>query len=515
MMRVWPWRGLRPTDRAAGLSFRQSFCAMLGISLVMMLSSLDQTIIGNALPSMVAELDGFEYYAWIATSYMLCSMIAIPVFGRLGDYFGRKPFVLAATLTFTLASAGCAMATTMGGLVVGRALQGIGGGMIIGSAFASIPELFPDTKRRLRWQIMLSMVSSVANAAGPVLGGVLTSAFGWRSIFLINLPLGALALVWAWRFIPYYTPVHGRKIRVDWAGAGLTVTTLVGLQLFVDRLPEADSLWLPLLGGLTLASGLMLYRCERNAQDPLLPPHLFGTDSLRRLFGLAILMGAMMYVLLFYLPLLFQGGYGYSPKDAGLLVTPLALLMTFGAIVNGRIVTRLKHPNLLLYFGIGALTLCSLGFAMAGAGASFGHLIALSVLGGMGLGFTMLNLTVFTQSLAPAEYLGIATAMQKSLRLVGGMLGAAAMATLLSWLYARRVSGLFEALHHTEAAAYFRNPQVLVPGTQQGAAPYPAFMFEQARAQLRETLATGLWLLAAAGGCSLFILRKLPRIKLQ
>lgn len=515
MNTVLSWFGLTQADRREQLGIWPAFAAMMGVSLSMMLSSLDQTIVGNALPTMVAELNGFDLYAWVATSYMLCSMIAIPVFGRLGDYFGRKPFILAAIFTFTAASVVCAMVDSMWGLVLGRALQGIGGGMIIGSAFACIPELFPDTRRRLRWQIMLSTISSVANATGPVLGGVLTDQFGWRSIFLINVPLGALALFWACRFIPFYRPSHGRKIRVDWTGAALVVIFLVALQTFVDLMPLGRHGQLAAVGALTLAAGVLLYRCEKRATDALLPPRLFlETESLRRLFCLAILAGALMYVLLFYLPLLFQGGYGYSPREAGILVTPLALLMTIGAIVNGRIVIRLRHPNLLLFFGLGALTLSTAGFAIAGPHASFGHLLGLAILGGMGLGFSMLNLTLFTQSLSPHEFLGIATAMQKSLRLVGGMIGAAVMATLLSWLYSAQVAHDFAILNQPEAAAYFSNPQSLIPGADHALGRYSTETVELARAALRRSLSVGLFIMTGVGAWALYMLRKVPAIKL-
>src|SRR5471030_2235660 len=198
------------------LSFKQALLAMLGISLVLMLSALDQTVIGNALPSIVAELKGFELYAWVATGYMLASIVTIPVFGRLGDYYGRKPFVLAATVIFTLASVVCAVASDMLWLVIGRVLQGVGGGMLIGTAFACIPELFPDTRQRLRWQMLLSALFSVVNAIGPGLGGYLTGAFGWRSVFYLNLPLGCLALLIAWRFLPWYRPQQRSGIRLDW-----------------------------------------------------------------------------------------------------------------------------------------------------------------------------------------------------------------------------------------------------------------------------------------------------------
>ena len=158
----------------AGRSFRQSLFAMMGISSVVVMVAIDQTVVGTALPTIVAELKGFQYYAWVATAYLLTSVITVPVFGRLGDWFGRKPFVVAAIVLFTGASALCGLAGSMFELVAFRALQGIGGGMLVGTAFASIPDLFPDPVRRLRWQVLFSSAFGLANAIGPSLGGLLT-----------------------------------------------------------------------------------------------------------------------------------------------------------------------------------------------------------------------------------------------------------------------------------------------------------------------------------------------------
>lgn len=185
------------------LPFRESLLAMLGIAFVVMLVALDQTVVATALPTVVAELQGFEYYAWVATAYLLTSVITVPIFGRLGDYYGRKPFVLASIVVFLAASVLCGMANNMLFLVGARALQGIGGGMLVGTAFACIPDLFPDSHVRLRWQVMMSTAFGLANALGPSLGGVLTEWFGWRAVFYINVPVGVLGLLFAWRYLPH------------------------------------------------------------------------------------------------------------------------------------------------------------------------------------------------------------------------------------------------------------------------------------------------------------------------
>ncbi|MES2180992.1 MAG: MFS transporter, partial [Pseudomonadota bacterium] len=154
--------------------FGDKLLAMIGLCFVLIMVALDQTVIGTALPTVVAELNGFELYAWVGTSYLLTSVIAVPIFGKLGDEYGRKSFVIIAIVLFTVASMLCGMAQSMLQLVLARALQGIGGGMLVATSFASIPDIFPDTHERLRWQVLFSTAFGLANAVGPSIGGYLT-----------------------------------------------------------------------------------------------------------------------------------------------------------------------------------------------------------------------------------------------------------------------------------------------------------------------------------------------------
>ncbi len=508
-----------PADKPAAISgqqpdFRSSLFAMLGISLVMLLSSLEQTIVGNALPSIVNDLNDFSLYAWVATSYLLASMVAIPIIGRLGDYYGRKPFVLAAAMTFTLGSVWCGLSATMLELVVARGLQGIGGGMVIGSAFACIPELFPDTHRRLRWQIVLSVVSSVANALGPALGGYISTHYGWRFVFYLNVPLGAIALLFAWRYLPYYPPQAKGPPHVDWTGALLVASSLISLQLLVEWLPLGDTgLSLALLVILVLST-VGLARWERRAIDPLLPGALFAHPALRSLYWLALLVGGVMFSLLIYLPLLFQGGYGFSPADAGLLITPLALCMTLGAIVNGRLVTRIANPSLLPFIGVSLLLLASIGYALAGARAGFAMLLMLTIMAGCGLGFTMINLTLFTQTLAQREHMGIATAMQKSLRLVGALIATAVVGSMIKWLYHYNVLRLFSGMGQSGQAFRYTDPQVLTHAPDRADAALRTLL-SVARLALMQSIAVSLGVVALLAIAALVLIYRLPFIALH
>jgi EmrB/QacA subfamily drug resistance transporter len=499
--------------------------AMLGVSFVTMLVALDQTVVGTALPTIVSELKGFELYAWVATSYLLTSVITVPIFGRLGDYYGRKPFVIASIVVFTAASVLCGMANDMLFLVLARGLQGIGGGMLVGTAFACIPDLFPDSVVRLRWQVLMSSAFGIANAIGPSLGGFLTQYYGWRSVFYVNLPVGLLSLFFVWRFLPHLRHVeHEGKMKLDWPGALLIAVSLGCLQLFVERLPKhgVSASALGLLG-VSVASAWALWNWEKRFPQPILPVDMFRNKSLAALFTLAVLGGFTMFSLLFYAPLLFQGGFGMSPKEAGLVITPLVVFITIGSIANGRLVSRLRNPNLMLYIGFSLLAVACLGVVIATRSMPRELLMTFMILGGLGLGFVMPNLTIFAQQTAGREHLGIATALLQSLRMIGGMIGTALTGTLIGHMYA---SGVRSALERASATQWFvdlSDPQILINRDAQSTLVSQlshtghdgALLLEAAREALVASIHMGLALAAVVAVVSVWQSRRVPSIKLQ
>lgn len=463
---------------------------MLGITLALMLSALDQTVIGNVLPSVTADLGGFSMYSWAATGYMLASMVTIPLFGRLGDLFGRKYFVLGAIVIFTLASLWCASAADMFTFVVARALQGIGGGMLIGSGLACVPELFPDTEQRLKWQILLNLVFTVANAVGPVAGGWLTESYGWRYVFYVNIPLGILAGVMVGMYLPYMRPLQVAKRSIDWLGALLLTLLLVSLQLGVEQIDRAWP-YACVLALVCVVVGFLFVRVESRAREPLLAPVLFVDRELRILFILATLAGAIMFILLFYIPLLFQGGFGFTPAFAGLLMLPFAVSSSLGSIVSSRLLVRLHNPQILPRVGFVLLAAAVLMLTFTDQSSTPWQLMLLTGLGGLGLGFILLNLTIFTQAVAEHQYLGVATALQKSLRLVGGLLGTAVIGTLINVMYAYQLSSLFGQHHLTALITQYADPIVLVGGVVDASESQAAAM-KLARQALEQSISTGL-----------------------
>ncbi|SAK56398.1 major facilitator transporter [Caballeronia hypogeia] len=505
------------------LPFRESLLAMLGIAFVTMLIALDQTIVSTAMPRIVAELKGFDLYAWVATSYMLASVITIPIFGRLGDLFGRKPFLVAAIVLFTSASVLCGLANSMMFLVFARGVQGIGGGILLGTVFATVADLFPDPRLRLRWLVLVTSSFGVANVIGPTLGGMLTQMHGWRLVFFVNVPVGIVSLMFVRLFVPNLH--HARKrgrIQLDWLGACVVAVTFGALQLLIELLPKQGvSGTTLLLAAITLGCGVTLYFWEKRMGYPVVPVDVLFDRKLVALFAISVLGGFALFSMAFYIPLLFQGGYGMSPHDSGMLITPLLLGTTVGSVLNNRIVTRIRRANLLMHVGfalsvIGCLALVSLDGHEA-------HAVWMACMGasGMGLGLVATNLTICSQQIVARDQLGAVTALLQSLRIFGGMLGTAITGALLGHLYARSVDRSLDSYQATQWLKSFASPDLLIDRAEQSAlierlvnaGPMGDAMMHAARTALVASIHVGLVVAALAAFVGLCLAWFVPAVQ--
>ncbi len=446
------------------LSARQSLLAMLGLGFVTMMVAIDQTVVSTALPTVVAELRGFSFYAWVTTAYLLTSIITVPIFGRLGDYYGRKPFVVLSIVLFLVASVFCGMAQSMMQLVIGRALQGVAGGMMLGTAFAVVPDLFPDPHVRLRWQVVLSSSFGIANAFGPSLGGFLTFYMGWRAVFFINVPLGLLGLYFIARYVPRVRHIDQQEIRLDWQGAVLIALALAGLQFLVQLLPvHGATMAMVALGLGTAALVAAFVWWERRTPAALIPMEMFRDRSVGILCVLSFCLGFVLFALLIYLPLLLQGGLGLTAREVGVLITPLVVCITVGSILSARILPRLRRAERVIHFGFILLAVCCAALLLTKAGMPRWVLLA-SLMGcGIGLGLVTPNLTVFIQELVGRSLLGISTALMHSTRMVGGMVGAAVVGSVITHYYVDHVRQLdVTPFGGGNWLARLEDPQVLV-----------------------------------------------------
>jgi EmrB/QacA subfamily drug resistance transporter len=515
------------TSSSAPLPFRVALMAMLGIGLVNMLVALDQTVVSTALPSIVAELHGFEFYAWIASAYLLASIVTVPVFGRLGDFFGRKRFVLASIVVFTIASLLCGLATGMRFLAFARALQGVGGGMMVGTAFAAIPDLFPDPHARVRWQVVMAAAYGIGTAAGPSIGGWLSQHFGWRSTFFVNLPVGVLALYFVWKHLPDYRRARTGDVQIDWAGAVLVALVLGGFQMFIEAVPK-DGLTIGnlVLAALVVGGTAALLWCERRATHPIVPLDLFRDRQLVTLFLLSTASGFVMFSLIFFAPLMLQGGFDLTPQRAGLLATPIAACIALGSLINTRIVTRLRRPTAILTAGFALLVVASVALAFAKRDTPHPWLeLAMSAVG-IGLGFILNNLNVFGQEIAGRERFGITTALLQSTRMVGGMLGTSVVATIVNHRYAAGVGDALQVLGAPVSSVWeprLADPRVLVDSelrksllVQMHAAGLdgPA-LFEAIRRVLVDAIHFGFVLTGVAALVAALLVRQIAHIRFR
>lgn len=430
---------------AAKRSVRESFLAMLAVTLVYMLTALNGSTVSTALPRMAAELRGFELYSWPATAYLLTNIVAIPIVGRLGDLHGRKRILLWAVATFALTSSACAAAQTMGQLVIARALQGIGGGMIVGVLSACIADLFPEAVDRMRWQLMHSVGFAVAQGTGPWLGGWLTEHASWRLVFLATAPFAALAWCATWRFFPVMVNHEEPERRVDMASVALLTVSLTVLVLWSGVI-EGTSLASPAAMaciGTAVATAYLFVRRQRQADAPIVPAEVMGSRGTLQLLVLGMLAGLVLNMLMFTTPLFLQAGLQLSADHAGAVMTPLLLCITIASVANARLAMRMDRAEGLMVGGYLLLAVGCVLLAIGDGGDSTAY-IALSLgICGAAFGFLLPNLTQHILVLTSRQNSGLASALGQASRLLGGLLGAALGWVLVAYLFR---SSMAEAL---------------------------------------------------------------------
>ena len=400
--------------------------------LVMLLSALDQTIVSTALPTIVGELGGLDQLSWVVTAYLLSSTVVLPLYGKLGDLYGRKIVLQAAIVLFLAGSALCGVAQDMTQLIVLRALQGLGGGGLMVVTMAAIGDLVPPD-RRARYQGMFGGVYGLATIVGPLLGGFLVEHLSWRWIFTINLPLGLLALaVIGIAFRPHVAQV---KHRIDYMGAAFLATALTCVILFTSEggslLPwSSPQLWMTLVLGL-VAIGGFLYE-ERLAAEPIMPLGLFR----QRTFVLMSLIGFVVGIALFgsvtFIPLYLQVVKGSTPSQAGMQLLPMMGGMLAMSVASGRLISRLGtyRPFPIAGTAIGGIAMALL--STLSLDTPLHTMYAYMALLGIGLGMVMPVLTLAVQNTVEFRHMGVATSGATLFRSIGGSLGVAAFGALFS-----------------------------------------------------------------------------------
>lgn len=408
---------------------------MAGVAVTIILVAFDSTIVGTTLPRVAQELGGMSLYAWVGSGYLLASAITIPIFGRLGDLYGRKPFILASVVILAIGSVLCGLSQTMEHLIAARTLQGLGGGMMIATAFAAPADLFPDPLRRVRWQALLSTSFAMASGIGPVLGGMVTEAFGWRAAFAVTPVTALIGLFLLFRYFPNIRPPRPADgVKVDWIG-GILLILAVGapmLTLEVGFAQPAHPVAALSLGAVAVVSIIGLIMYERRHPQPMFPMRVLAPVESRLLNGIAVMVGAVMFILIYYAPLLLQTELGVSPSRAGALMIPLVAGIPVGSLINGQIYPRMSQPQRLLTLGAAMLGLGCLAVTAFDTGTSSVLIAAVFLLCGCGLGFLLPNLTLFMQMICERRDVGMASALVQMTRAFGSALGVALAGVLIA-----------------------------------------------------------------------------------
>jgi EmrB/QacA subfamily drug resistance transporter len=460
---------------------------LISLMLTLLLEAMDQTIVGTAMPRIIADLHGLDRYTWVVTSYLLASTTMIPVVGKLSDQFGRKWFLVGGTALFLAGSALCGAAQTIDQLILYRAVQGLGGGIGIALVFTVVGDIFPPGERA-RWQGIVSAVYTISAVAGPTFGGwladhgplvgsLVTADSRWRWVFYINIPLGTIALAGLLIYLPADISVRSNAHtgwaavqRIDVRGAALAAAATLALLIGLTWGGEGMSNWgsLRVLGALVTAAFLYaaLIMTERGAEEPILPLELFrkrvyAADSALSLLVMMALLGMASYT-----PLFLQGVLGISAAQSGAVMTSFSVSIAVSTSVTGIVIAALRRYQAVVIAGALIMTVGIYGLSQMTPMTELLHASILVGVAGLGMGTLLCAVTVISQNTLSPMHMGVGTAAVRYIGQVGGVIGVSIVGNVVNLSLARelhrRIPDAAVRSLHSEGIDLATSPQVLI-----------------------------------------------------
>jgi EmrB/QacA subfamily drug resistance transporter len=495
------------------MSKRRRWAVTIGVMTGMFIAALEATVVGTAMPTVIAALGGLNHYSWVFSAYLITSTVTVPVWGKLSDLYGRRLFYQIGIGVFLLGSILSGLSASMTQLIVFRAIQGLGAGALVPLGMTIIGDIF-TLKERAKMQAYFSGVWGLSSVIGPIVGGFITDQLSWRWVFYINLPIGLAAAFIIGTALK--EPKHHERPTIDYAGAGLLMASITLLMLaLVEGGTTLETLFAPqnliFIGGAILLA-LAFVWVERRAADPIIPFQLFGNRMVSVAVAAGFLAGAAMFGAISFVPLFAQGALGSTATEAGSLLTPLMLSWVSMSIIGGYLLLKFGYRTISI-IGFILLTIGFVFLSMFERETARFWLYADLVLIGSGLGLTMLTLLIAVQQAVNKSQLGVATSLNQFSRSIGGAVGVAIMGAILSAGLAANLdtaagngSGVISP---AQAEAFAANPNALIDPQAQAALP------DGALDTLRSAMATAIhkvfWVGAVLSALSLLVILFLPR----
>src|SRR5665647_1416735 len=503
-MQTPPASASTPAPTQPLMSHRQILFVIFGLMAGMFLSALDQTVVGTSMRTIADDLDGMALQAWVTTAYLIVSTISTPIYGKLSDIFGRRPLFLIAITLFLVGSLLAGMANSMYELAIFRAIQGLGAGGLMALPLTIMGDMLAP-RERAKYQGYFLAVFGVSSVIGPLIGGVLSGApeilgiTGWRWVFLINIPIGIVALGVVLKFL--HIPHFKRPVRIDWWGAVTVIVAAVPLLLVAEQgrswgWGSFTSISCYLIGALGIAAFILAERFM--GDDALIPLKLFRSPTFSMATVLGVLVGFGMFGAMMTVPLYLQLVDGANPTESGFLMLPMIAGLMISSIVSGQLIARTGKYKVFPTTGTAFMAAGFLIFTFATADKPAWFMMIGMLLVGLGLGQLMQTLTIASQNSVGQRDMGVATSASTFFRQIGGTLGTAVL-----------FSVLFTRIPDTLAAA-FGNPTI-VAGMKAAAAD-PAVRADPANAGILKLLANPSGIGGALDGDTSFLKAADPRL---
>lgn len=501
------------------MSSKRRWAVTAGVMTGMFIAALEATVVGTAMPTVIAALGGLNHYSWVFSAYLVTSTVTVPVWGKLSDLYGRGLLYQIGIVIFLVGSVLSGLSETMMQLIVFRAIQGLGAGALVPLGMTIIGDIF-TLEERAKMQAYFSGVWGLSSVVGPIVGGFITDQISWRWVFYINVPVGIIAAIVIG--LSLKEPKLTQKPKIDYAGATVLMTAISLLMLaLVEGGASIATILTPLNIGLIAASIVLLvlfYLIEKRASDPIIPFEMFKNRTVSVSIGSGFLAGVAMFGAISFVPLFAQGSLGLTATEAGSLLTPLMLSWVAMSVVGGRVILKTGYRPITI-LGFATMTAGFILLALFQKDTWRIWLYVDLILIGAGLGMTMLTLLIAVQQAVEKTRLGVATSLNQFSRAIGGAFGVAVMGAFLTTALAANLNTVALTgnpnLTTEQAAEFASNPNALIdPAEKSKIAPETLEILQQSMAvSIHSVFEVGAVVSALALIVALFLPRQRKNIK--